>query len=511
MSLEFRPRAPNPPATRLDSPPFAFLGRSIPSVHRSCRSHFGAIRLAALALVAVAAPLVSAGAPAAALPPPVVLHANGGWCWFQDERAIILNERLYFGSLAGGNRGGFAAGDVVVTSLDLRSRQTASFTLHPRFQCDDHDVPALLALPDGRLLATYQSHGQSQGLVGPDLMRWRRTLRPHDISAWTDERTLPVGASVSYSNLFRLPAEGGRILNFHRGLGFNPNYLISTDDGATFSYGGRLLFWPRRPEGDPRFTGISGGRPYLKYAQHGPGTIHFVATEDHPSSYDNSLYHAFLRAGELHHSDGRPLGPLSRTSETTIRPTDLTCIFRGDVDHVAWMCDLQVDRDGRPRVVFSVQRGGAAGRGKRNNPADGMDLRYHYARWDGAAWQVNEIAHAGSRLYAGEDDYAGLAAIDPQAPDTVFISTNADPVAGTPLISAADGRRHWEIFRGESADHGRTFRWHAVTRDSPADNLRPIVPIWPEAAGRRLVLWLRGTYRKYTDYDLEVVALLPDR
>jgi hypothetical protein len=38
------------------------------------------------------------------------------------------------------------------------------------------------------------------------------------------------------------------------------------------------------------------------------------------------------------------------------------------------------------------------------------------------------------------------------------------------------------------------------------DNLRPIVP---RGEGREpILLWLRGTYRAYTDYDLEVVGLL---
>jgi hypothetical protein len=74
-------------------------------------------------------------------------------------------------------------------------------------------------------------------------------------------------------------------------------------------------------------------------------------------------------------------------------------------------------------------------------------------------------------------------------------------------VSAADGKRHWEIFRGETRDEGRSWRWQAVTRDSTGDNLRPIVP----RTGRRdeLLLWLRGRYRSYTDYDLEVVGLLP--
>lgn len=453
------------------------------------------------------------GAPlcAAQPPTPVLLHPNGGWCWFQDERAIVVGDKLWFGSLAGSNRAGYAAGDVVVNAHDLRGGRTESFTLHARFQSDDHNVPALLALPDGRILATYQSHGTAGGRTGADLMRWRSTVRPNDISEWTEERTLPVGASVSYSNLFRLPAERGRIYNFHRGVGFNPNYLISEDEGATFTYGGRLLSWPRRPADDPKYTGISGGRPYVKYAQHGDDSVHFVTTEDHPRSYDNSLYHAFIRGGGIHHSDGRVIGPLSRTNETAIRPNDLTVIFRGDPEYVAWMCDFHLDRAGRPRVLFSVQRDGAAGRGNPRSEHDGLDLRYYHGRWDGTAWQVAEIAHAGTRLYWGEDDYAGLAAFDPQNLDTIYLSTNADPQSGAPLISRADGRRHWEIFRGESTDAGATWKWTAVTRDSAADNLRPIVPIWREAGGRRIVLWLRGTYRRYTDYDLEVVGLLPQK
>jgi hypothetical protein len=121
-----------------------------------------------------------------------------------------------------------------------------------------------------------------------------------------------------------------------------------------------------------------------------------------------------------------------------------------------------------------------------------------------------EIAFAGSRLYAGEDDYTGGVALVPGDASTVFLSTNADPASGKPLASAADGKRHWEMFRGSSADEGRTWRWTPITRDSTLDNLRPVVP--RAAKGRAsTLLWLRGRYRAYTDYDLEVVGLLPRR
>jgi len=475
---------------------------------RSVSLPFARPILLATSLVVSVAGSNLARAADSAEPSPRLLKSNGGWCWFQDERAIVVGDTLIFGSIAGSTRDGGNAGDVDVTAVNLGSGLSRSTTLHPKLQSDDHNVPAFLALPDGRVLASYQTHASPKGVTGLDLIRWRRTVRPGDFAEWTPEQSLSVGAGASYSNLFRLGAEGGRIYNFHRGLGFNPNYLVSTDDAATFSYGGRLLNWPR-PVGDPRATGLSGGRPYVKYAQAGSDTIHLTATEDHPVSYDNSLYHAFIRAGKIHHSDGRLIAPLSTTPVTDVDPRSLTTVFQGDIDHVPWMCDLHVDRLGYPRIVFSVQRDGSRGRGVRDIAIDGQDHRYSYARWDGRTWLVHEIAFAGSRLYAGENDYTGLAAIDPQHPSTLYISTNADPKTGAPLISAADGRRHWEIYRGVSADDGATFTWTPITRDSSVDNLRPVVPIWEKAGERTILLWLRGAYRRYTDYDLDVVGVLP--
>ena len=74
------------------------------------------------------------------------------------------------------------------------------------------------------------------------------------------------------------------------------------------------------------------------------------------------------------------------------------------------MTDLELDEEKRPVVMFSVQKDGR-GLGRKEG---GFDHRFHYARWDGTAWQQHEIAYAGQRLYPGEDDYTGLAAIDPQ-------------------------------------------------------------------------------------------------
>lgn len=447
--------------------------------------------------------------PSPALREPVLLKANGGWCWYQDERAIVVDGKLVFGTVAGTTRDGTDRGDVQVTAYDLATDELETFTLAPKFQSDDHDVPALLELPDGRILAVFMTHGGNQTEADRDAMYWRITEKPDDVAAWTETRKASVGGAISYANLFRLAAEDGRIYNFHRNGrgaegGNNPHYMVSDDDGETFQYGGRLLYWPT-PSDDPKHTGIDGGRPYVKYASDGQDTIHFVTTEDHPRAYDNSIYHGFIRGGRVYASDGTEVGPLGGQDDIAPSPADLTPVFEGDADHVAWTIDLHLDAEGRPYTVFSVQRDGATERGERGETNDGQDLRYYYARFDGENWNVHEAAYAGTRLYPGEDDYTGLAALDPNNPDVLFISTDADPTTGEPLISEADGQRRYEIFCGTTDDQGATWAWEPLTRDSTADNLRPIVPRWD--SDETLLLWLRGEYRSYTDYDLDVVGL----
>ena len=100
------------------------------------------------------------------------------------------------------------------------------------------------------------------------------------------------GDVVTYANPIYL-SEEKRLYVFHRGVGLDPNYLVSEDLGRTWRYGGRL------------FIGRDGYSPYVKYVSNGRDTIHFVGTEDHPRNFTNSLFHGFIRGGLIHSSDGK--------------------------------------------------------------------------------------------------------------------------------------------------------------------------------------------------------------
>ncbi len=425
----------------------------------------------------------------------IELNDNGAWSWFMDERAIVDDGQLIVGSVraVGDYRNDRAPdwGNVEVSVYDLASGATRHTVLHRHLQQDDHASPAFLALPDGRYLAVYTQHGVERRI-------YYAVSEPHNPLKWGPASTFDTpgspaqplrGNNVTYSNLFRLSS--GRILNFFRGVDLDPNYMYSDDTGRTWRYGGRVAH------------GKDGYSPYLKYAFDGVSTIHFVMTEDHPRNYDNSLYHAFVRDGTIYLSDGTRRGKLSETTDVEINAWDLTKVFQGDPDNVAWMSDLELDAQQRPYVVFSVQKDG---RGLPRGQG-GFDHRFDYGRWDGSAWRVHEIAYAGTRLYAGEDDYTGLASLDPNDPDVVYISTDADPVTGTALVSRADDRRHHELFRGTTRDSGATWRWEPITANSTMDNLRPVVPRWKDP--RTALVWMRGTYKNnHGEWTTAVVAMI---
>jgi len=410
------------------------------------------------------------------------LNDNGAWSWFMDERAIVDGDRLIAGSVRANGRFGDTNnpgwGNVELAVFDLKSRKAQVVVLHEHLEQDDHNGPGLLVLGDGRYLAAYSKHNQEPRFY------YRISSRAHDPFEWE-----PVAEFVTlgkkgnfgrdnftYANPFRLSSEPGRVYLFHRGVSQDSNYLVSDDAGLTWRYGGKL------------YRGRRGYAPYTKYASDGRDTIHFVATENHPRNYDNSLYHGFIRAGKIHASDGTVIAPLSTTTNASVDVTNLTRIYLGSPSNVAWMTDFHQDTRQRPVVLFTTQRDGA-GLPPRQG---GMDHRFHYARWDGEHWIEHEVAYAGKRLYPGEDDYTGLGAIDPQDTSRVYISTDAHPITGQPLISAADGRRHHELFRGETMDGGATWRWTPITANSSTDNLRPIVPFWNGA--KTALVWMRGSY-----------------
>ncbi|MCB9878395.1 MAG: BNR-4 repeat-containing protein [Planctomycetes bacterium] len=419
-------------------------------------------------------------------PEPLPLADNGVWCWFQDERAVVDAAHpdgplLLFSTVAFGGPDADTHGDIDVHWRGLDDGTQGSFTLHDRLQPDDHDGAALCVRADGRYLAVYTQHSADR------LVRWRVSERPHDPSAWREERTFENAVRVCYSNVFHLRDAQGRLrlFDFVRADGFDPNWFVSDDDGDSFVHGGKLHTGPGGNED-------SGQRPYVKYASNDPGALHFVTTDGHPRDEDNSIYHGVLRRGRLFDSGGRLLGALSCERTAKLRSPDFTTVmatgtkFGGAAMRHAWTIDLAVDDAGEPYTVFVAR-------------ADDQDTdhRFFYARCRDGSWTVRELCRAGGFLYQRENDYTGLVALHPHDPDLVFVSTTVDPRDGASLP-------HHELFCGHTTDGAASWAWTPITWGSRDDNLRPVVPRWD--GDHTALLWVRGRMNTYTDWRAAVVG-----
>jgi len=444
--------------------------------------------------------------------------ANGGWCWFQDERALVdpATGTLLLGAVAStGGAGGDSRGgdvDLHVVDLDRLGGQNAATTivLHAGLESDDHDNPALWRRDDGRWLAVYSRHKSD------DLTRWRLS-EVDDPTRWgpehsfdwtglfeTEEQAAALGGArgVTYQNVHRLD---GVLHCFVRAINDDPCSLVSHDDGETWQFGGRLLTREK--------IGYVNG-----YARYASGThlgtedrIDLIITEHHPRDYGTSIWHGYLSDGRLHRADGTAVGPLGRgLTDPTPRAEDLTLVlgngstWDGAVMTHAWTTDLRRFADGTLVALMTARADDTLGTATSRHETDPIDHRFFRAVLapGQTQWQAHELATAGPQLFPHEEDYTGLASIDPEDPAALWISTSVDPRTGAALA-------HHEIFHGTTADGGGSWTWTPVTEDSTMDNVRPIAV--PGDPGREVLAWYRGTLRSSQNYDAEVVVQVRTR
>src|SRR5215212_4382971 len=85
----------------------------------------------------------------------ITFNDNGAWCWYQDSRVVHdqVNNTLLVSSVAAseGADGAARAGDIDLTTYDLKNGKSSRFVLHHALQPqDDHNATAILIRPDGR-------------------------------------------------------------------------------------------------------------------------------------------------------------------------------------------------------------------------------------------------------------------------------------------------------------------------------------------------------------------------
>lgn len=415
-----------------------------------------------------------------------VFMEQGGWCWFQEPRALVHNGTLFVGGVQGNDSGAARLG-----VYDLKAdRALGVVTLQDDFDRDDHNAPALHLRPDGSVLAVYAKHHKEPTF-------YARISDPANPLKWSAEGTFEMSARVTYANLYEMKQER-KLYNFFRGIRFNPTFVTSTDGGLTWTNETHFI------SSEARGT----HRPYPRYMGNGVDTVYVSFTDGHPRQIGNSLYYAEFRDGKFWRADGTLIKDLAK--DGPLRPSEAEVIYQGSGDvrqvayssedtsvpNSAWTSSMAVDAQGNPHVAYSVHMAND-------------DHRFRIASWDGEQWHDREVALGGSALYGSESSYTGLITFDPEDPSYVVLSSDVNP---------ENGRKHstHEIYRAQigltdAREDPNSWRpgiyWEEVTRNSPA-GVRNIRPVVLRHGDRRIVLWNRGAYASYTRYEMDTVGLV---
>lgn len=406
-----------------------------------------------------------------------IVAQDAAWCWFSDPRAIYhrgKREAIYFGYIN-------SIGDVKINSLDLKSNKTNEFTLHGELQIDDHNVPSILVLPDGKLLAFYSEHNGN--------IFMRKSKKSEDITRWEKEVILLEKDNKNrycYANPVMLSEENNRIYLFGRNIVRNDKdtysdtrtYCIYSDDlGETWSKEVNILD-----------NSEYNSRQYVKITSDNRSRIDFLFTNGHPTSKEDvSVFHMYYEKGYFKQTDGEYIASFS--SKKPIKVSRINKIHDADKESIrAWIWDIALDSENKPVVTYALY----------SSPTNHL---YYHARWDGKEWRKTKVANGekyftiikpGKKIL--EPHYSGGIVLDQSELNSVYLSRKID------------GK--FEIEKRTIKENGVQERV-LITANSAKDNVRPYI-IAKKDNKTSLLLWMIGDYYHYTDFDTNIHLKLLD-
>ena len=401
-----------------------------------------------------------------------VVAKDGTWCWFADPRAVYhkgRQEKIYYGYIN-------TRGDVVISSRDVNTKAIQTYVLHEKLQVDDHNVPSILFLPDGKILAFYTEHN------GKFFMR--KSKNPEDIRSWEEEKVLSFGLKeelITYSHPVMLSGENNRIYMFFRSrnkrIAANPKYI---DWKQNYSYSDDLgKTWT-----DARYYLSSKGDynrvPYLKVVSDNKSKIHFLFTNGHPKLDLSSVYHMYYEGGAFYQTDGKAIAGIT---ETPLDNNKINKLYNSeDIKIRSWIWDIALNKKGHPVVTYAQY-------------PSVNDHIYHYARWNGKKWIDQRMINAGTYITKPEkngkvleEHYSGGIVLDHNNPKNVFLSRQ---------INGVFEIEHWKL-------NGEKWKVSAITNNSAASNVRPYV-VDNNPGKHPTVIWMNGMYEHYVRYKTDLL------
>lgn len=401
---------------------------------------------------------------------------EGAWCWFADPRAI------HYENADKSINASYLAyidvhGNVKATQYDFNTGKRSEVLVRSYFQPDDHNNPTFLVLPDERILIIYSRHTDEPAFY------YRVSKKPGDITDLGEEKKITTANNTTYPSPFILSDDPEHFYLCWRGIGWHPTIakftLPDENDNVKTVYGPYQM------------VQSTGARPYAKYTSNGKDKIYVTYTTGHPDNEEpNWLYCNVVNINaqtvngkvtttpKLEDIKGNVLSTIANgtfavnkdASYKTNYPYAVVDATPGKRD---WVWQIVLDKDNNP-VIPMVKIS-----------SDKSSHIYHLAKWDGSKWNVTELANGGGKFHSSNTEYcySGGEAIDPENPNTLYLS----------IPTAGDNGNVFEIWKYTVDDAGKVTNKEQITKNSQKNNVRPYV-LNNHGDSPLTLAWMNGDY-----------------
>ena len=383
------------------------------------------------------------------------LTDDGGWCWFQDPRAlrhVDTEDQTYAAWVSN-------PGDIEIGSYDHNTGEVTTTTLSAAFNDDDHVAPGLVVRPDGKIIAFWSDHNG-------DPIYYKISSSAEDISSFGTEQTVSPSTEHDYENPRYF---GSTLYLFYRNGSNNLAFITSSDDGSSWS-------------SEQELSTASGYGQYFKISQVENGRVDIALThaEGNTDGSKNDVRHIYFDGDTAYASDGTSLGsesggtlPISHSDATAIWDTSAT-------GKQAWVWDCAT-HGGTPEVVYAQFD-------------SREDHNYRWARYENGSWTDTHLTDGGMFITTGarnEFYYSGGIALDHDAPGKCYLS--------------AGDHHSSKIQRWTTGDGGETWKYTDFAGGT-RQNVRPVVP--RNAHEDLPVTWMKGQYNHFSGNGYETAVKL---
>ncbi|MBO3749266.1 BNR-4 repeat-containing protein [Streptosporangiaceae bacterium NEAU-GS5] len=313
-----------------------------------------------------------------------ILFEDVSWCWWTRPRAVRIGNQVFFGALD-------STGRIYAATWDLETRR-ADRTILAAYEADDHNNPAIVAVPGRPLVAFYSRHDCG------DTLQFRVSRKATDIGRWHPPQDLKFGGETSYAQVH---PRGAELHLFTRVDEIGWGYRRSGDWAATWD------------EPVPFLVFDTDQQVYLATTMLADGRTVRMAVSGHPKEYLPGALHdvwvcqADLETGEVSlPGDGAVIGNLRDRRTLPISQDQLEVAYRTPPGRTVNLFDVSDGPDFEVSFVSKVKGDDAT-----------VDARYHVGTATDGGWRTEDVAPAGSTFgYIPAGFYAGGTAFPHRSP-----------------------------------------------------------------------------------------------